>query len=78
MSPRRYGCHNRPPFRTVTPVQDGWWLDGTTRTPKLVAMPFRMNPACQYTHTELGQADVRCHECRHRATNIRQGLDAHQ
>ncbi len=66
MSARRYGCHNRPAYRTVMPAQNGWWLDGTTRTPRLVPVPFRMAPACQYTHTELGQADERCAGCKHR------------
>lgn len=66
---RRYGCFNRPPFRTVMPVQDGWYLDGVTRTPRLVAMRHRMQPDCQYTHTELGQADAGCTDCKHRTTN---------
>lgn len=62
-----YGCHNRAPFRTVQPMQAGWYVDGFTRTPRMEAVPFRMNPACQYTHTELGQADARCAGCKHRA-----------
>lgn len=48
------------------PMQAGYYVDGYTRTPRLVPVPFRMNPACQYTHTQLGQADARCSECRHR------------
>ena len=62
-----YGCHNRAPFKTSTPVQNGWWLDGVTRYPKMHAQPFRMSPECQYTHTELGRADKRCNGCRWRA-----------
>lgn len=61
-----YGCHNRAEFRAVQPMQAGWYLDGRTRTPLITAVPFRMNPACQYTHTDLGQADPRCQGCRWR------------
>lgn len=61
-----YGCHNRAEFRTVQPMQAGWYLDGRTRTPRLVAVPFRMRQDCSYTRTELGQADERCAGCRHR------------
>lgn len=48
------GCHNRRPFRESQPVQDGHFMDGVTRFPKMVSQPFRMNPDCQYTHTTLG------------------------
>lgn len=64
-----YGCKDRPAFRTVFPAQDGYFLDGVTRAPRLVPVRFRMNPACQYTHTELGQADAKCTGCCHRETN---------
>ncbi len=69
MSQRRNGCFNRPPFRTVMPAQDGWYLDGTTRTPRLVAIAHRMAQECQYTHTDLGQADAGCAGCKHRVEN---------
>jgi len=67
------GCFNREPFDTSTTVQDGWHLvawgaDGFTRTPNMVEVPFRMEPTCQFTHTELGQADKRCDGCKWRAT----------
>jgi hypothetical protein len=29
----------------------------------MVPMPFRMAPDCQYTQSELGQADKRCDGC---------------
>lgn len=61
-----YGCHNRPPFRAVLPVQDGWFLDGVTRVPRMVPAPFRMATDCQYTKTALGQADKGCVGCKHR------------
>ena len=38
-------------------------MDGYTRTPRMVPMPFRMEPTCQYTHSDLGQADTRCAGC---------------
>lgn len=50
-------------------AQDGWYLDGTTRVPRLAAVPFRMSPECQYTQSELGQADPKCAGCRHRTDN---------
>jgi hypothetical protein len=60
------GCHNRPPFKTITPVQDGWFMDGVSRSPRMVAVHFRMATACQYTHTTLGQADQKCTGCKHK------------
>ncbi|MBA4215656.1 MAG: hypothetical protein C0449_21535 [Polaromonas sp.] len=60
-----HACHDRQPFRTSQPMQAGWYLDGRTRTPRLVAVPFRMSPDCNYTRTELGQADERCAGCKH-------------
>ena len=61
------GCHNRPEYRAVQPMQDGWYLDGTTRTPRLVAVPFRMAPDCQYTLSDLGRVDTGCVACKWRA-----------
>jgi hypothetical protein len=63
-----YGCHSRAPYMRILPAQDGHYLDGTTRTPRMVSMPFRMEPTCQYTHTTLGAADKRCTGCKWRAT----------
>lgn len=63
---RTNGCHNRPEFRTGLVVQDGWFMDGVTRVPRMISVPFRMSPACQYRHTELGKADPGCQGCRHR------------
>lgn len=63
-----YGCYNRSEYRTVQPMQDGWYMDGVTRTPRLVAVPHRMAKDCQYTHTTLGQNDARCVGCKWRVT----------
>ena len=65
--PKKNGCHNRAPYKSFLPVQDGWYMDGHSRTPRMVSVPFRMDPNCNYTHTELGQADARCLGCRWRA-----------
>lgn len=65
-----YGCHNRPPLKSVVAVQDGWVHDfmsgATKRTGVLVSSPFLMAPDCQYTKTALGQADPKCEGCKHR------------
>ena len=63
----RNGCHNRKPYRESVPVQDGWYADGYTRTPRLIASPVRSTKPCQYTKTALGQADKGCIGCQWRA-----------
>lgn len=62
-----YGCFDRAPYLASTPVQDGWYMDGYTRTPRMVSMPFRMSPDCNYTLTELGEKDEKCHGCKWKA-----------
>lgn len=57
------GCHNRPPYRESQPVQDGHYMDGVTRYPKMVPLRFVMKTDCQYTHTALGRVDQGCAEC---------------
>ena len=55
----RNACYHRAPFKASTQLRDP---HGT-----LVAeFPFRMAHDCQYTKTELGQADKLCHGCRWR------------
>jgi hypothetical protein len=61
-----YGCHNRKPFKTMMPAQNGWYMDGVTRTPKMTPVKFRMAAECQYTLSDLGQKDDRCTGCKHR------------
>lgn len=65
----QHGCHNRPPYKTSMPVQDGYFMDGVTRAPRMVPVPFRMARDCQYTKSALGQADRACAGCRHKALN---------
>ena len=61
-----YGCHNRPEFKTSCLMQDGWIYTDGTRYPVMVDVPFRMETLCQYTLTDLGQADPKCHGCKWR------------
>lgn len=56
-----YGCKNRAPFVEGTEVQDGFYASGPRRK---VIVPFRMATDCQYSETELGQADKRCAGCK--------------
>jgi hypothetical protein len=60
-----HGCFNRAPFVAGTEVQDGYYASGPRRK---VVVPFRMATDCQFTHTELGQADKRCIGCKHKST----------
>lgn len=67
MSARLNGCHNRRQLQSKILVQDGWFIDGVSRLPKLTMIPDPMTKDCQYTHTALGQQDPGCQGCRHRA-----------
>lgn len=60
-----YGCHNRAPLRHEREVQDGWTADGRR---VLRVIPDPMTKDCQYTHTDLGQADPGCVGCRWKFT----------
>lgn len=61
-----HGCHNRQDLKTSAIVQDGWWMDGTTRYPRMVSVPVPMTKDCQYTR--LNPADPACTGCRHHNT----------
>ena len=64
---KRHGCWNRAPFaQSALPVQDGWFTDGHTRTPRLVPLPFRMSKDCEYGKAE-GRTDPGCEGCKWRA-----------
>lgn len=52
--PHRHGCHNRAPYKPVVELGEGH------------SFPFRMATDCQYTLSELGQADQSCQGCRWR------------
>lgn len=57
------GCHNRKPLHSTVIVQAGWYMDGHTRTPKMVSIPNPMQKSCQYTKTEVGKVDKGCVGC---------------
>ncbi len=65
------GCHNRAPFVEAFQAQDGWktsLLDVLgllfgVEARRMVAIPFRMSPVCNYTKTDLGQTDKGCTGC---------------
>lgn len=61
-----YACRNRKSFKPTLTVQDGYKPDGTRN---MVEVPFRMSRACEYARTELGEVDVRCGDCWHRASD---------
>jgi hypothetical protein len=63
-----YGCHSKPLTHPLTASQDGWHMDGYTRTPRMVHVPFAMSRECNYTTTTLGKADTGCTGCTRRAT----------
>lgn len=67
----QYGCHNRPPFKAAMIVQDGFYLDGYTSSPRLKSSQFRMARDCQYTLTELGKVDPKCSNCKHKSPTER-------
>lgn len=62
------GCHNRPPFVDLVLQQSPVWDSekGKYALPELVRIPHRMAKDCQYTLTELGQADKGCDGCIHK------------
>ena len=62
-----YGCHNRAPYLTSIPVGDGHYMDGYTRTPRMVPMPFRMSKDCEYSTSDLGEKDKACDGCKWKA-----------
>ena len=53
-----YGCHNRAHLRAFFDVQDGWNDNGTRR---MVTVPIRSNPDCQYDNKAT---DKKCLGCR--------------
>lgn len=53
-TPSVYGCHNRRPYLLINKVPGGQ------------AIPFRNSNDCQYTTSDLGQADPKCNGCKWR------------
>ncbi len=46
---------NRGEFKSFTVVADGYFMDGVTRAPRMVAMPFRMSPDCEFQKSDIYQ-----------------------
>jgi len=64
------GCFNRHEFRPGYYAQDGWYMDGYTRTPKMIWVPFRMSQKCEYMLDQLvGKHDNKCAGCKWKGTN---------
>lgn len=61
-----YACKDREPYVQTVRMQGGWIQGGPYRVAEMKDVPFRMNPDCQYTLTELGKVDARCGDCKHR------------
>lgn len=64
-------CHNRNPFKERMVVQDGWYMDGYTRTPRMIAIDNPMSKDCQYSKDPMGygQQDKGCEGCKWKASN---------
>ena len=64
-----YGCHNREPLKATSVVPAGWTTMTYPHTEVRVVERIHdpMTKDCQYTHSELGQADAKCDGCKHRA-----------
>lgn len=60
MSLPPYQCHNRQPFKLAMHL---YHLDAETLERREVVIPFRNSFDCNYTTTDLGQADPRCTGC---------------
>lgn len=60
---KKYGCHNRKPFKQFLKVQDGWHESGNR---KMKTIPFRMSHECEY---DLKTTDERCKDCGHSRTS---------
>lgn len=65
-----YGCHNREPLRDTALVQSGWARlqnEPVVEAKYMTVIPAPMSKDCQYTSSDLGQADAKCEGCKHRA-----------
>lgn len=58
---------NRGPFKKEMVIQDGWYMDGYTRTPRMVSSPFRMAQDCQFQKDDKYNLPD-CVGCKHKET----------
>lgn len=68
-----YACKDRSAFKSRLMVQDGWYQDGYSRTPRMVMVPFSTPAGCQYQKTALGLVDARCGDCSHKESYRQSG-----
>jgi hypothetical protein len=40
---------NRGEFKEFMVIQDGYFMDGVTRYPRMVSVPFRMSRDCEFS-----------------------------
>lgn len=62
-----YACRDHKPFQQQMLVQDGYFMDGVTRIPKMISIPFRMAQDCQYARDDK-YSDPQCVGCKHKTT----------
>lgn len=63
-----YGCFNRKPLKTQIVVQSGHFMDGVTRTPRMISIPDPMTKTCQYSKFDIYN-DPQCQNCKHKEVN---------
>jgi len=64
-----HGCFNRPPLKTRAIVQDGHFMDGVSRTARMISIPDPMTKTCQYSKDDRYN-DPGCAECIHQSKAI--------
>lgn len=72
----RYGCFNRAPFLLEQRMAAGHVYIHNERINLEAIVPFRMSPDCNYTLTDLGRADAKCADCKHKAKDDQQAVAA--
>lgn len=60
------GCYNRAPLKPTVRMQDGWHEYWDKRVPKMVEVPFRNSPDCEYSKHDRYN-DQNCKGCKHDA-----------
>lgn len=64
-----YGCFNRLPLKTTAIVQDGWFMDGVSRTARMISIFDPMTKTCQYSRDDR-YADPGCIDCKNKSKAI--------
>lgn len=61
-----YGCFNHQPLKATAVVADGWYMDGHTRSPRMISIADPMTKTCQYSRDDR-YADLGCIGCAHKS-----------